>query len=434
MTNAQRRSAASERSSFVWVWLPGAVEPVIAGRVAADGPRLLFTYGASYRARPDAIALYEPELPLRDGTIAPPIELPVASCLRDAAPDAWGQRIILDRLTGKHGAASDLDQLPLLTYLREAGSDRIGGLDFQDSAREYTPRLETAPFPQLLQAAADFAEGKEISGVLADALVNGTSIGGARPKVLVRDETADGPLEMIAKFSLAADPFPVIKAEAAAMSLARRVGLDVAGTRYTRVLDRDVLLVDRFDRPGCIGSAAGTPGERRLMVSALTVLGGDERGIQQYLGYADLADEIRRRFTEPKATLRELFARIVFNILISNTDDHPRNHAAFWNGSALTLTPAYDLCPAARTGDTATQAMGIDRDHNRVSRLGLCVAASDIYQLTSSAAQELIDSMIETINDQWNDAADDAQLTIAERDRLWHRQFLNPAVSYDDWA
>ncbi len=170
------------------------------------------------------------------------------------------------------------------------------------------------------------------------------------------------------------------------------------------------------------------------MVSALTVLGGDERGIHQYLGYSDLADEIRRRFTDPKATLRELFSRIVFNILVSNTDDHARNHAAFWDGNALTLTPAYDLCPSAHTGDTAAQAMGIDRSHNRASRLGLCMAASDIYQLTKSAARDPFDAMIETINDQWSDAADDAELTNAERDRLWHRQFLNPAINYDDWA
>ncbi len=229
MANVERRAAEAVASSFVWVWFPGATEPVVAGRVDADGPRLVFTYGATYRARPDAIALYEPELPLREGPIPPPVELPVASCLRDAAPDAWGQRVILDRLTGRHGASGDPNQLPLLTYLREAGSDRIGGLDFQHSAREYVPRLRSAPFPQLLQAAADFVEGAEVSGVLADALINATSIGGARPKVLLREETAAGPREMIAKFSLAADPFPVIKAEVAAMSLARRVGLSVAG-------------------------------------------------------------------------------------------------------------------------------------------------------------------------------------------------------------
>jgi serine/threonine-protein kinase HipA len=98
--------------------------------------------------------------------------------------------------------------MPLLTYLREAGSDRIGGMDLQDSAREYVPRVDTAPFPEMLQAAADFAEGTEISGLLADALVNGTSIGGARPKALVREESVDGPQEMIAKSSLDADPFP----------------------------------------------------------------------------------------------------------------------------------------------------------------------------------------------------------------------------------
>lgn len=432
MTSARAGSSAS-RPCYVWVWLPGCTEPVVAGRLDSDGPRLPFTYGAGYRRRSDAISLYEPELPLREGVILPPVELDIASCMRDAGPDAWGQRLILDRLTGAHGAGADPGRLSALTYLREAGSDRIGALDFQDSATDYEPRTRTAPFEELLQAAADFAEGAEISGPLTDALVNGTSIGGARPKVLLSEDTVDGPRHMIAKFSLSSDPFPIVKAEAAAMSLARRVGLDVAGTRYTRVLDRDVLLVDRFDRPGCVGSGPGRIGERRLMVSALTILGGDERGFYQSLGYADLADEIRRRFTDPRKTLHELFDRIVFNILISNTDDHPRNHAAFWDGAHLTLTPAYDLCPSLRTGDTATQAMGIDRDHNRASRLGLCVAASDAYQLDRVTARERIDAMIAVIERDWDDAAEEGGLTRAERDRLWRRQFLNPAIDYDDW-
>ena len=433
MTSPRPKSSAAQLC-YVWAWLPGRTDPVVVGRLDTDGPRLPFSYGATYRRSADSISLYEPELPLREGVIYPPVELDIASCLRDAAPDAWGQRLILDRLTGAHGASADPGQLPVLTYLREAGSDRIGGLDFQDSATDYEPRTRTAPFEQLLQAAADFAEGAEIFGPLAEALVNGTSIGGARPKVLLSEATADGPRRMIAKFSLSNDPFPIIKSEAAAMSLARRVGLNVAGTRYTRVLDRDVLLVDRFDRPGCVGSGPGQVGERRLMVSALTILGGDERGSHQYRGYPELADEIRRRFTDPRKTLHELFDRIVFNILISNTDDHPRNHAAFWDGTHLSLTPAYDLCPSLRTGDTATQAMGIDRGHNRASRLGLCVAASDIYQLDRVTARERIDSMIAVIEREWDDAADEGGLTRAERDRLWRRQFLNPAIDYDDWA
>lgn len=192
MTGPRPQSSATQ-PCYVWAWLPGRTEPVVVGRLDTDGPRLPFTYGATYRGSTDRISLYEPELPLRAGAIYPPVELDIASCLRDAAPDAWGQRLILDRLTGAHGASADPGRLPVLTYLREAGSDRIGGLDFQDSATDYQPRTDTAPFDELLQAAVDFAEGGEISGPLADALVNGTSIGGARPKVLLSEDTADGP-------------------------------------------------------------------------------------------------------------------------------------------------------------------------------------------------------------------------------------------------
>src|SRR5690554_6511118 len=92
------------------------------------------------------------------------------------------------------------------------------------------------------------------------------------------------------------------------------------------------------------------------MVSALTLFGLDEM-MARYASYEELTDIIRQRFDEPKATLRELYGRLVFNILCGNTDDHARNHAAFWDGKRLQLTPAYDICPQNRTGNEATQAM-----------------------------------------------------------------------------
>lgn len=132
------------------------------------------------------------------------------------------------------------------------------------------------------------------------------------------------------------------------MELARRVGLDVASTRADAVAGRDVLLVERFDRT----SAGG-----RQMVSAHTILGLDEVGAP-VASYHGLADAIRQRFTDSKATLREMFSRIVFNICVSNTDDQPRNHAAFWDGEMLTLTPAYDVVPQPRPARTLDQSMG----------------------------------------------------------------------------
>src|SRR3990167_8054091 len=126
--------------AFVWVWLPGKTEPVVAGRVERDGDRLIFNYVRSYLGREDAIALHEPELPLRPGAIAPLTGLSMAGCLRDAAPDAWGRRVIVNRKFGRKGKQIDVGQLDELTYLLESGSDRIGALDFQRSATTYAPR------------------------------------------------------------------------------------------------------------------------------------------------------------------------------------------------------------------------------------------------------------------------------------------------------
>lgn len=406
------------RQVFVWAWLPGASEPVVVGRIDADGPMHSFTYARSYRDRKDATSLYEPELPLLPGRLRPVGGLTIAGCLRDAAPDAWGQRVILARHLGHLMSASDVSELSLLTYFLESGSDRIGALDFQGSPIEYVPRAaSSATLAQLMSAAADLENGRLLPPALADALTRGTSIGGARPKALL----ADGGPGLIAKFSSTTDIRPVVKAEGVAMDLARRVGLNVAPVRVTQVAGKDVLLVERFDRPG--------GGQRSHMVSALTILGLDEFTGARYGSYANLADHIRRSFTSPAATLREIFSRIVLNVLVGNTDDHPRNHAAFVRADgSLTLTPAYDICPQPRSVPQANQAMAIGRDGQRTSQISTCLAACETYLLTSREAQVIIDEQIEIIRTQWNEAADAAQLTEFDRRQLYGREILNEFV------
>jgi serine/threonine-protein kinase HipA len=408
-------TTSDPQTAFVWTWLPGAAEPVVAGRVDADGSLHTFTYARSYRERADAVPLYEPELPLAPGTLRPEGGLAIAGCLRDSGPDSWGQRVILAQHAGRLTSASDVSELSLLTYLLESGSDRIGGLDFQASGRDYAPRTgSSATLEQLMAAAADIEAGRMLPLALAEALTRGTSIGGARPKVLLTD--ADRSL--IAKFSSTTDIRPVVKAEGVAMELARRAGLNVAPTRIGRVAGKDVLFVERFDRPG--------DGQRRHLVSALTILGLDEFTGARYGSYALLADHIRRSFTSPAATLRELFSRIVFNILVGNTDDHPRNHAAFVNPDrSLTLTPAYDICPQPRSVPQANQAMAIGRNGERSSQLATCLAACQTYLLDTSQAQSIIDAQIDAIQTQWLDAADAARLTELERRQLLHREILN---------
>ena len=143
----------------------------------------------------------------------------------------------------------------------------------------------------------------------------------------------DDERKLIAKFSASTDLYSVVNAEFIAMKLASACGLDVAPVFLIPAGGKDVLLIERFDR---VKAANGW--HRRAMVSALTILGLDEM-MARYASYADLAEVIRHRFTDPKDTLRELFGRICFNILCGNTDDHARNHAAFWDGKMLSLTP-----------------------------------------------------------------------------------------------
>ena len=403
------------REAFVWIWLPGATEPVVAGRIQTEGSRYIFNYGRSYLSRPEAIPIHLPELPLRPGAIEPEPPLEIANALRDASPDAWGRRVIVNRLTGVRGRSADLVDLDELTFMLQSGSDRIGALDFQVSPTEYVPRESgDASLEDLLQAADLVDRGLPLGPDLAEALQHGTSIGGARPKCLVRS----GDRRHVAKFSSSTDTYGVVKAEFVAMRLAAIAGLDVARVELARTMDRDVLLVGRFDRE--LTEAGWT---RRAMVSALTLLGLDER-MAAHASYEDLADIVRARFSDPVETLRELFARMTFNILVGNTDDHARNHAAFRDRSHLVLTPAYDICPQSRVGREASQYMQI-HGRERRRQLVLCLASAHKFLLAEDEATGIMRRQIASIRAHWDEVCDEARLADTDRRLLWRRQILN---------
>ncbi len=407
--------------AFVWSWLPGAEEPIPTGVLEAipapgGGFVVTFAYGRSYLANEAAIPLYLPELPLGRGRIEPGPGLDVAGAIRDGGPDAWGQRVIM-RQFALDARVHDPGEVPLLAYLLRSGSNRPGALDFQDSPTEYVPRVHDTPIEDLLMAADAIQRGDEVDTSLAEALAAGSSAGGARPKATL----VAGSRNVIAKFSSPTDTYPVIKAEAAAMQLARMVGLNVAETELVKVAGRDVVLVDRFDRDG--------RGGRRAFVSALTILGLNEMA-GRHATYHDLADVVRHRFVGRKDTLRELFSRIVFNIVVGNTDDHARNHAAFWDGERLELTPAYDICPQARAGGEQSQAMAIGPDGDRLSQFATCVRAAHHYDLSEAEARRIINHQTQVVTERWDEVADDVGLTGPERGELWGNQVMNPFASY----
>ncbi len=408
-----------DKQAFVWIWLPNETQPVVAGRLEADNGNILFNYGKSYLERVNdskpVMPIYEPELPLQAGALPLPTGLTMPGCIRDAAPDAWGRRVIINKKRGLKGAGTDTAELDELTYLLESGSDRIGALDFQRSPTEYILRVaNNVSMEELIESAGRVEKGIPLTPELDQALLQGSSIGGARPKALIQEQGK----KYVAKFSSSADLYSVVKAEFIAMRLALLAGLDVAPVKLVRAANKDVLLIERFDR-----IVQGSDWSRKAMVSALTLFGLDEM-MARYASYETLAEIIRHRFTDPKDTLKELFARLVFNILCGNTDDHARNHAAFWDGNTLALTPAYDICPQGRTGNEASQAMLI-YGNNNLSQLKTCLKAAHNFLLSENDARTIFDNLTETIEGQWDAVCDKAELSEVDRKLLWGRQFLN---------
>lgn len=410
----------TEKEAFVWIWLPDETEPVVAGRLEADNGIILFNYGKSYLNRigdgKPAIAIYEPELVLKAGVLPLSEGLTMPGCIRDAAPDAWGRRVIINKKLGRKGAGTDTAALDELTYLLESGSDRIGALDFQRSPTEYVPRaVHNVSMAELIESAERVEKGVPLTPELDQALFHGSSIGGARPKALIQDQGK----KYVAKFSSNTDLFSVVKAEFIAMRLAELAGLNVAPVKLAKAANKDVLLIERFDRV-----PKGDKWVRKAMVSALTLFRLDEM-MARYASYETLSEIIRHRFTDPKRTLKELFSRLVFNILCGNTDDHARNHAAFWDGKALTLTPAYDICPQGRTGNEASQAMLISGNNN-LSQLKTCLETAHNFLLSEEEARETFANLTAAIDQHWHVVCEEAELSEVDKNLLWRRQFLNP--------
>ncbi|MDO8778709.1 MAG: HipA domain-containing protein [Burkholderiaceae bacterium] len=320
-----------------------------------------FSYGTGYLQRPEAIEVDPVSLPIADREAATGKEFfPVNGLeefggIRDAAPDAWGRRIIEARRRAPANSLAEAD------YLLEAGGDRVGALDIRvDRASPDSPSAsDMHSLGYVLQAADAVDQGFPVPANLADYLGAGPSAGGARPKASVRDD--DGAL-WLAKFPARGDTFDVARAESCTLELARRCGLTVPEVKYLDIGGRPVMLIRRFDRYWATAGqtpAAGTalhdsrPGaglaEGRLpFVSGLTLVACSEFE-SRIKGYHDLAHAIRQ-YVHPhviRKDCEELFARMVFNIFVSNDDDHLRNHG-FVRAPHLAgwvLSPLYDVVP-----------------------------------------------------------------------------------------
>lgn len=392
---------ANSTDCFVYIQLPGTVELVACGRfeiqhTRAGVPIGRFVYGRSYRARPDAVPIDPYHLPITS-TVQETTKLNgVFGAIRDAAPDAWG-RTVIHRINKR----SDFGEIDLLL---ESPEDRAGALSF---GRGPTPPAPVRAYNRVLQlgelrvAAAIIEEdhpGVEIPQQLLDLLDPGTSMGGARPKNVVEDETG----LWIAKFPAKGDRWDNAAVEAGMLSLASRCGIRVPETRVESLGEESVLLVKRFDRELITADDGTRTYLRHRMVSALTVLDAEESPTdRENWSYIALADELQRWSSRPDQDKVELFRRVVFNGLISNLDDHPRNHALIAPGRDWLLAPAYDLTPNPRQGlEERRLAMECGR-FGRMARRDNIISEAAHFGLREEEADVIISEMKGTIDTYW---------------------------------
>jgi serine/threonine-protein kinase HipA len=386
---------------FVYVQLPGTLETVVCGRFAREqvrggGTVGRFVYGRSYRARADAVPLDPFHLPITPNVQETARLAGVFGVLRDAAPDAWGRRVI-ERIAGRQ----DLTEVD---FLLESPQDGAGALSF---GRTQVPPGPVRGYNRVVQleelrrAAALLEEdrpGEPVPDQILNLLEPGSSMGGARPKNVVEDD--DG--LWIAKFPARGDRWSNAPVEAAMLSLAGRCGIRVPETRVEQVGNEAVLLVKRFDRER-VADDAGEPAYlRHRMASALTVLDAEESPTDRGgWSYVLLSDELQRWSGRPREDRPELFRRVVFNALISNLDDHPRNHAVIAPGREWRLAPAYDLTPNPRQGqDERRLAMECGR-FGRVARRDNLLSQSARFGLHADDAGAVIDEMKAIVARHW---------------------------------
>lgn len=398
--------------AYIWIWLPGASEPVVCGKLQRDNDIYSFVYGRSYLKRENAIALEPRDLPLEEGVFTP-VFGKTHSVIRDAAPDAWGRRVLMYRSGGQN--------LTELDYLLRAGSDRIGALDVRLEPTDHPASQadQQATLEDLLLASERLETGQAIPQSLGNALLHGSSVGGARPKALLND----GHCKWIAKFSSTTDYYPVVKSEYATMCLASQCSIEVPAIKLVKILGKDVLLVKRFDRENF-----NDKWQRRFLISGLTALQLHESEAV-LASYPELASFIRRFGAHYPADAQQLYRRMIFNILVGNTDDHARNHAFFWDGHQYKLTPAYDICPMLRAGQTASQGM-IVGDKGRESTLRNALSLSEQFGISRSEAKSIQEELAETVRINWDKAADCAGLTDIESKMLRQSTVLSPACFY----
>jgi len=386
----------SESQAYIYVQLPSTLNTVPAALLKVeklrDGTFVgRFRYGDRYLERKDAVEFDPFQLPLGDIVREFTKRKGIPGAVRDAAPDAWGRRVIEHKLQRSPGDLEEID------YLLNGPQDGAGYLSFGTSVEPPASKRRynrTHQLAELVAAAEAIEEGKRVPEHILEQLEPGTSMGGARPKATIED----GNRLWLGKFPEKGDRCNLQRVEYATLELARRCGIAVCNARLESVADHDVLMVERFDREYAEGGYL-----RFGFVSGLTMLDCDDDYLdRERWSYLLLADQLRRWSEKPDEDRIELFRRIVFNAAVTNNDDHPRNHAVRRTARGWRLTPAYDLVPAPLVSlERRDLAMTIGA-YGRTATIYNVLSQCERFGLTIEAARKEIDKIVAVVR-AWRD-------------------------------
>lgn len=375
-----------------------------------------FAYGTRYVDRANALEIDPVALGLQDKSdikgkqLFPPAGLPLFGGIRDAAPDAWGRRVIEAKLKAPPNG------LPESAYLLHAGSDRVGALDVRQNLTSGATGgiAEIKSLQYLIEAADRIEEGLPVPANLESIFVAGTALGGARPKASVRD--SDGVL-WLAKFSGRKEAINLPWVEYGTLLLAKEVGFVVPAVKVEKMGDRTAMLIQRFDRywdlpdappvhAGADALALANPAggriEKRLaFISGLTLLGCHEADSMSK-SYGDLADAIRK-YCHPEVVVadnKDLYRRMIYNIFVTNNDDHLRNHGFVWDPSYLgwRLSPLYDVTPHTSVAHDRYLHLSVG-PRGKHAHLGNALASHSWFRLSQTAAAAVIAQVWEKVSE-----------------------------------
>ena len=401
-----------DREVVVHVDLDGA--PYLVGRLwtrlRENKQTATFEYDAGWLRHPARFSL-EPALQLGPGPFHTPVDLPMFGAIGDSAPDRWGRALMrrmerrrADREGGPPRTLHEVDYLLLVDDEARAGALRfaetLGGPFLrQDDAKRIPPLID---LPRLLSAAEHVLAGTDTDEDLKLLFAPGSSLGGARPKASVREK--NGALA-IAKFPRHDDEYNVVVWEAVALLLARKAGIEVPDARIEDVGGNPVMVVRRFDRIGT---------QRIPFLSALSMLGARDNDTRSYM---EMADALRQHGAVPKEDIPALWRRMVFNILISNTDDHLRNHAFIYEGTrGWRLSPAYDLNPVPVDIKPRVLSTAISEEDATAS-LDLAFQVAPYFELKDVEARKIAGDVARGVAN-WRRDASRHGLSKAEIDRM----------------